>query len=273
MIGIFDSGIGGLTVVNALRQRLPDCDLLYFGDTACAPYGSKSAAAVQQNTAKRVDNLLAAGAGIIVIACHTSSSVLGDAVRHRADVPVFEVITPAVAAALQTTRYGRIGVIGTRTTIASGVYARKIGELNPAAKVYSMACPLLVPLAEEGWFRNPITSMVVKKYLYPLKVKQIDTLILGCNYFPLFKRTIQAKIGRRVQLIDPSLTQADTLARYLQENAAPGRGLTKGRSLRLMVSDLTEQVEKSAQKILRQKIRLELFPGAGKTEQAEKLLK
>ena len=264
MIGIFDSGIGGLTVVNALRQRLPDCDLLYFGDTARAPYGSKSAAAVLQNVTNKIENLLAGGAGIIVIACHSASSVAGDTIRRRLDVPVFEVITPAVEAALQATPYGRIGVIGTRTTIASGVYARKITEMNPAARVQSIACPLMVALAEEDLFRNPLTSMIVKKYLYPLKVKQIDTLILGCSYFPLFKRTIQAKIGRKVQLIDPSLTLVDTLAYCLQDNADLSRRLTKGKRMRLMVSDLTEQVEKSAQKILKQKIRLEHLPDGNK---------
>jgi glutamate racemase len=273
MIGILDSGIGGLTVVNALRQRLPDCDLLYFGDTARAPYGTKSAATVLQNVTDKVEKLLARGARIIVIACHTASSAAGDTIRRRFDVPVFEVIAPAVEFALQITRNGRIGVIGTRTTIAGDVYARKIAEMNPAARVHSVACPLLVPLAEEGWFRNPITSMIVKKYLYPLKVKQIDTLILGCNYFPLFKRTIQAKIGKRVQLIDPSLTQAETLAQYLQENAVISRQLAKNQSLRLMVSDLTEQVEKSAQLILKQKIRLEHLPDGDIPAQAEKLLK
>ena len=273
MIGIVDSGIGGLTVVNALRQRFADCDLLYFADTASAPYGSKSAATVLQNVTNKVENLLAGGAGIIVIACHTSSSVAGDTIRRRFDVPVFEVITPAVEVALQTTRHGRIGVIGTRTTIASGVYARKITEMNSAARVYQIACPLMVALAEEGWFRNPITSMIVKKYLYPLKVKQIDTLILGCNFFPLFKRTIQAKIGRKVQLIDPSLTLVDTLAYCLQDNADLSRRLTKGKRLRLMVSDFTEQVEKSAQKILKQKIRLEHFPDADVPAPTEELLK
>jgi glutamate racemase len=267
MIGIFDSGIGGLTLVNALRQRLPDCNLLYFGDTARAPYGCKGPATVLQNAVRGVETLLANGARIIVIACHTSSSVAGDHIRRRFDVPVFEVITPAVEFALQITRYGRIGVIGTQATIASGVYERKIGEWNPAAKVYSIACPLLVSLAQEGWFRNPITSMIVKKYLYPLKVKQIDTLILGCNYFPFLERTIQAKIGRRVQLVDPSLTVVDTLAKYLQENAVFNSRPAIRKRLRLMVSDLTEQVEKSAQLILRQKIRLEHMP------EAEKLLK
>jgi len=257
MIGIFDSGIGGLTVVDALRQRLSDYDLIYFGDTAHAPYGSRSAATVLQNAIKNFEILLDGGARIIIIACHSVSSVAYDYIRHRFDIPVLEVISPAVKLSLQTTRNGRLGVIGTRTTISSGMYARKIGELNAAAKVYSAACPLLIPLAEEGWLKKPITSMIVKKYLYPLKVRQIDTLILGCNYFPLFKRIIQAKIGRRVHLIDPSLALVDSLARYLQENAVLDSQLARNQTLRLMVSDLTDQIEKSAQLILKQRIPVE----------------
>ncbi|UCD82645.1 MAG: aspartate/glutamate racemase family protein, partial [Desulfobacterales bacterium] len=178
-------------------------------------------------------------------------------IRHKFDIPVFDVISPAVKFSLQVTRHGRLGIIGTRTTISSGLYARKIGELNAAARVYSVACPLLVPLVEEGWFKKPITSMIVKKYLYPLKIKQIDTLILGCNYFPLLKRIIQAKIGRRVHLVDPSLTMVDSLAQYLQEHAAIRGQLARNQSLRLMVSDLTDQIEKSAQMILKQKIPVE----------------
>jgi glutamate racemase len=257
MIGIFDSGIGGLTVVNALRQRLSDYDLIYFGDTACAPYGSKSAETVLQNVLNKSETLLKCGAELIIVACHTASSVATEHIRQRFGVPVFECISPAVKFSLQITLQSRLGIIGTRTTISSGAYARKIRELNPAAKVYSVACPLLIPLAEEGWFKKPITSMIVKKYLYPLKVKQIDTLILGCNYFPLFKRIIQAKIGRRVHLVDPSLTMVDSLAQYLQEHAVIRGQMARNQRLRLMVSDLTDQVEKAAQIILKQKVPME----------------
>jgi glutamate racemase len=257
MIGIFDSSIGGLTVVSALRQRLSDYDLIYFGDTARAPYGSESTATVIQNVTTKLEILRDCGARILIIACHTSASVACEYIRHGFDIPVFEVISPAVKFALQISLHGRLGIIGTRATIAGGLYARKVGELNAAAKVFSVACPLLVPLAEEGWLKQPITSMIVKKYLYPLKVKQIDTLILGCSYFPLFKRIIQAKIGRRVRLVDPSLTVVDSLAQYLQENAALRGQLTRNQTLRLMVSDLTDQVDQSAQRILQQKIPLE----------------
>ena len=257
MIGIFDSGVGGLTVVSALRQRLSDYDLIYFGDTARAPYGSKSAATVLQNVVGRLEILRDCGARIIIIACHTAASVAYEHIRRRLDIPIFEVISPAVRFALQITLNGRLGIIGTRTTVAGGLYARKIGEMNPAVKVFSVACPLLVSLAEEGWLKQPLTAMLIKKYLHSLKVKQIDTLILGCNYFPLFKRTIQAKIGRRVQVVDPALPLVDSLVQYLQDNAAIRGQLTRNQRLRLMVSDRTDQVEKSVQMILRQKIPLE----------------
>jgi len=260
MIGIFDSGIGGLTVVKALRQRLSGYDLIYFGDTACAPYGNKSSAAILQNVMNGLEILRNCGAGIIIIACHTAYTAVYDRIGPRFDVPVIDVVSPAVELSLQLTTCGRLGIIGTRATIASGLYASKIGELNPAAKVYSVACPLLIPLAEEGWLNKQITSMIIKKYLQPLKIRQIDTLILGCNYFPLFRPIIQAKIGRRVHLIDPSLAAADSLAQFLQTNAAISGRLTRNQSLRLMVSDLTEQIEKSARMILKQKVRLEQFP-------------
>jgi glutamate racemase len=261
MIGIFDSGIGGLTIVKALRRRLPGYDLLFFGDTARAPYGNKSAATVLQNVMNKLEMLKGCGARIIVIACHTSSSVVYDHLGPTFDIPVFEVISPAVKLALQITACGRVGVMGTRTAIASGLYVRKAGELDAAARVYAVACPLLVSLAEEGWLKKPVTSMIVKKYVSPLKMKQIDTLILGCNYFPLFKRIIQAKIGRRVHLVDPSLTMADSLSQYLQKHAAISGQLTKNQSLRLMVSDLTDQIEKSARMILKQKIPVEQVTG------------
>lgn len=272
MIGIFDSGIGGLTVVNAIRQRLSDYDLIYLGDTACAPYGSKSDATVLQNVMNKLPLLIDRGARVIIIACHTSSGVAYEQIRRRFDIPVFDVISPAIERALQITAHGRLGVIGTRNTIAGGGYARKIGQLNAAAKVYSVACPLLVPLAEEGWLKKPITAMIVKKYLYPLKLRQIDTLILGCSYFSLFKGIIQAKIGRRVQLVDPSLTAADRLAQYLQENDAISGQLTRNQSLRLMMSDVTDQVEKSAQMILKQNLRPEQILTAEEPEEPEKYL-
>jgi len=260
MIGVFDSGIGGLTVVNALNQRLSDYDLVYFGDTARAPYGSKSAGTVIKYVLENIETLLNCGATIIVVACNTVSSVAIEHVRRRYDIPIFEVVTPAVELALKTTKNFKIGVIGTQATINSGLYVNKICAMNAAARVYAIACPLLVPLVEEHWIKKPVTAMVVKKYLHPLRVRQIDTLILGCTYYPLLKSTIQRKIGKRVQLIDPSMAVAENLVEYLRKFTEMKDRLGKKGMLRLMVSDITPQFEKNAQMILKKKVRLERIP-------------
>jgi len=261
MIGIFDSGIGGLTVVKAIRQRLSAYDIIYFGDTARGPYGNKSFAAILDNLRNGLEILRKCGAGIIVVACHAAAAAVYDPIGPRFDLPVLEVVSPAAKLALRQTTCGRLGIIVTRATIAGGLYAKKIGELDASARVYSLACPLLIPLAEEGWLNHPITCMIVKKYVHALKVRQIDTLILGCSYFPLFRRIIQTKIGRRVHLIDPSLAVADSLAQFLDENAAVNGRLTRNQSLRLMVSDFTDQIELAARMILKQKVRLEQCSG------------
>ena len=259
MIGIFDSGIGGLPVINALRQKLPDTDLIYFGDTARSPYGKKSAKTVSRYVLENIEALIHCGALAIVIACHTSSSIATRAARRQFDLPIFEVIDPAVRLALQITKNNEIGVIGTQATINSGVYAAKIGAMNAEAKVYSIASPLLVPLVEEGWERKPETVRVVKKYLHPLKVRQIDTLILGCNHYVLLKNIIQRKVGKRVQLIDAATVVSDNLVEFLEKQPEISNPLGKNKMLRLIFSDVTPQIEKAVQVILKQKVKLELI--------------
>ena len=192
MIGVFDSGIGGLTVVNALMAQLPGYDIVYFGDTARTPYGSKSPATVLRYARQNTEFLLTHNARMIVMACNTASSIATNDLTTSFDVPIFEVISPAVELALTQSRRGRIGVMGTRATIKSDVYAKKIRALRPEMQVYSQACPLLVPLVEEGWLNRPETAMIVKKYLHPLKVRQIDTLILGCTHYPIIRNQISS---------------------------------------------------------------------------------
>jgi glutamate racemase len=257
MIGVFDSGIGGLTVVKAFRQLLCDYDVVYFGDTARTPYGTKSAETVIGYVLENIELLLSYGAKIIVMACNTASSVATDPVRQRFNIPIFEVISPSVALALKTTKSFRVGVIGTRATIDSGTYAKKILETNPGAKVYSAACPLLVSLVEEGWLKRPETAMIVKRYLHHLKVRRIDTLILGCTHYPLLKGVIQRKIGQQVQIIDSSFAVAAEIAGYLQQHAELSDHLGKNHRLRLLVSDTTRQFEKIAQTTLKQNVQLE----------------
>jgi glutamate racemase len=256
MIGVFDSGIGGLTVVRALLDRLPDHDITYLGDTARTPYGSKSAATIVKYSLKNTEFLLRQGARFIVIACNTASSYAFQAVRDQFHLPVFEVIGPGAHLAVARSRRGRIGVIGTRATIASGVYEAKIKQEKPEAQVFMLPCPLLVPLVEEGWIAKPETAMIVRKYLHPLKTRQIDTLILGCTHYPVLRQVIQRKIGARVSLVDSAEAIAEQMAVFL--GAAPPSPAKNNRSRRLkvFVTDVAEQFRKTAQLILRQPIEI-----------------
>ena len=257
MIGVFDSGIGGLTVVRALMQEIPSYTIAYFGDTARTPYGSKSRQTVIQYALEDSEFLMKQGAKIIVIACNTASSAATEILMENFPLPIFEVISPAVELAVQSSKRLRIGVIGTRATIASGIYEKKIREIAPRAKVYSVPCPLLVPLVEEGWLNKAETRMIVKKYLHPLKEKQIDTLILGCTHYPILKDIIQHKIGKRVTLIDSSLAVANKIKNFLRTHPAINTTMVKDSESEFFVSDVTPQFEKTAQALLKKNIRLE----------------
>jgi glutamate racemase len=257
MIGVFDSGIGGLTVLRALMESIPDYDFIYFGDTARAPYGSKSPNTVIDFTLENIEFLLNRGAKVVVLAGHTVASLATDSVSARYDIPVFDVITPAVKQAIKTSRDQRIGIIGTRATTMSAAYEKKICAENPSAKVYSAACPLLVPLIEESWHKKPETRMIIKKCLHPLKVRQIDTLILGCSYYGLLTKIIRTKIGKRVSLIDPSRCLADMVKAFLVRHSEADELLSKNSRLRLILSDVTTQIEKLAGTILQRNVRIE----------------
>ena len=257
MIGVFDSGIGGLTVVRSLMERLPGLDLTYLGDTARSPYGDKSKATIIRYAVENSDYLLTQGVRAIVVACHTASSFAPAELRRRLAIPIFEVITPAAQQAVACSRNGRIGIIGTRATIHSDSYTRAIQALWPDCRTFSQACPLLVPLVEEGRLTKPETVMIVKKYLRPLKVKQIDTLILGCTHYPLLRGLIQAKVGRRVEVIDSADGVAEALADYIQRHPTTADAWTRRGRCRLVVSDTTPQLEATARRILKRPVRLE----------------
>lgn len=257
MIGIFDSGIGGLTVVRALMEQVPGYDIIYFGDTARTPYGSKSPETVIRYAIENTDFLLEKGAEIIVMACNSASSVATESLVQKYNIPIFEVISPAVELALKSSKKLSIGIIGTRATVQSGIYEKKILGKNPEARVYSTACPLLVPLVEEGWLKKPVTSMIVKKYLHPLKVRQIDTLILGCTHYPLLNNIIQNKIGKRINIIDSSAGVAKKVRDFLKTNKDVENKLGKNGKFRLFVSDITQQFEKTAKAVLKRNVKLE----------------
>lgn len=249
--------MGGLTVVRALMDSLPGYDIIYFGDTARTPYGTKSRETVIRYALQNTEFLMKKGAKMIVMACNTASSVATESLTKNFDIPIFEVITPAVECALQSSKKHKIGIIGTRATINSGIYERKIKQKNESAQVYSEPCPLLVPLVEEGWLKKPETKMIVKKYLHPLKVKQIDTLILGCTHYPLLKQIIQKKVGTKVNIIDSSVAVTGEISNFIQNHEEIKRILTRGGESKYFVSDVTEQFEKTAREILKKKIELQ----------------
>ncbi|MFH1985639.1 MAG: glutamate racemase [Pseudomonadota bacterium] len=257
MIGVFDSGLGGLTVVRAIRRQLPGYDIVYLGDTARTPYGSKSLDTVARYARQNAAFLLSQASRLIVVACNTASSISDVAALGDGRVPVFDVIEPAVRKALNATRTRAIGVIGTRATIASGVYERRLKALDAAVRVVSTPCPLLVPLVEEGWAGHPVTRMIVKRYLLPIKTRQIDTLILGCTHYPVLKSIIQRKIGPRVAVIDSSETVAASLKAYLSTHPQLDATLSQDGRLRICVSDETEMTATLAGKILDMPVTLE----------------
>jgi glutamate racemase len=258
MIGIFDSGVGGMTVARAVETLLPEFQLIYFGDLARTPYGSKSPETIAGYSIDNTEFLLNHGAKAIIIACNSAASIASDILRQKFDVPIFEVITPAVDRAVSTTVSGNIGVIGTRATIRSNIYDLKIKQKAPQFRIYSQSCPLLVPLVEEGWLDSRETKMILRKYLAPLKQKNIDTLVLGCTHYPLLKDLIQHRMGRnKIRLIDSSIEVALTLKTHLEETPALRNLLSRGNDNRYFVSDITQAAINTAEKIFGRHIVLE----------------
>lgn len=216
-IGIFDSGIGGLTVTRAIFERLPAEATIYFGDTARVPYGPKSPDTVRRYSMEIQDWLLGQGVKAIVVACNTSSAHALDDLRAASPVPVIGVIEPGARAATKATRGGVIGVIGTAGTIRSNAYAKAIHALLPAATVEQVPCPLLVPLVEEGWFDHEATRIIAAEYLEPLVRDGLDTLVLGCTHYPLLKPLLRRHLGPQVFLIDSAEETAKAVAARLAE--------------------------------------------------------
>lgn len=227
-IGVFDSGIGGLTVVSALRRLLPNEQIFYIGDTARVPYGGKSAATVERYSREIASMLLAENSKAIIVACNTASALALPKLEETLPVPVLGVIQPGAEAALAATRNGHIGVIGTRATVRSGAYERALKSLQPDVRVTVQACPLLVPLIEEGWLESNVTDQVIARYLAPLIAEGIDTLILGCTHYPLLRPAIGRALGDSVRLVDSAENCAKAVRQLLEENAlrsdSGGRG-------------------------------------------------
>lgn len=216
-IGVFDSGVGGLTVARALMRRLPQEHILYFGDTARVPYGVKSVATIEQFAIQITDFLLEKKVKMLIIACNTMAAVAADAIRLRSPVPVLDVIEAGAHVAASSTRKQHVGVIGTLTTVNSGAYDQAIRRHDPSLHIHTRACPLLVPLVEEGWLEHPVTRLTVQEYLTPLLAQDIDTLVLGCTHYPLLRPLLQDVAGEQIRLVDSAETTAERAATLLAQ--------------------------------------------------------
>lgn len=253
-IGIFDSGVGGLTVVRAMRRALPQEDIVYLGDTARVPYGTKSPSTVVRFSCEDAQFLLHHNVKAIIVGCSTVSAWALPHLEKRFSVPIFGVILPGVRAALERTRNERIGVIGTHGTVRSMAYSRAIITERPTAEVFAQACPLLVPLAEEGWMNHPVTRLVLREYLLPLRRHRIDTLILACTHFPLLRHAIREVMGAQIHLVDC----AETCARFTRERLEALKLLSTSRRragvLQAFVTDEPERFTSLAKHFLGRRI-------------------
>lgn len=214
-IGVFDSGVGGLTVVSALTRHLPNEEILYLGDTARLPYGTKSKETVTRYTRRNIDFLVGRGVKAVVVACNTATALAMDEIR--VDLPLWGVVGPGARAAAALADRGPIGVLATESTVDSGAYERAILALRPEVAVYSRACPLFVPLVEEGWADDPVAELVARRYLEPLLAEGVRTLVLGCTHYPMLSRVIEKVAGEQVMLVDSAETVAREVATALAD--------------------------------------------------------
>jgi glutamate racemase len=249
-IGIFDSGVGGLTVVRAIRRALPHEDVVYLGDTARMPYGTKSPGTVVRFSCEDAQFLLQHQVKGIIVGCSTVSAWALPVLEKRFEVPVIGVILPGVRAALATTRNGRIGIIATPATIRSQAYPRAIAVQRPRVRVFSRACPLLVPLAEEGWLRHPVTRLVLREYLTPLRRHRIDTLVLACTHFPLLRPAIREVAGADIALVDSAAACAHFARERLGGLGLLNQGRRRAGVLQTFVTDEPERFTSVAHRFL-----------------------
>ena len=248
-IGVFDSGVGGLTVVREMIERMPGESIVYFGDTARVPYGSKTQPTILRYTRQILRFLETKNVKAVVVACNTASAYALETVEKELAIPIIGVVRPGSLMAAKSTRSGRIGVIGTDATVGSGIYEQTIHRIAPEAKVFSQSCPLFVPLVEEGLWEDPVTQEMAGRYLKGLTENGVDTLIMGCTHYPLIKSVISRAVGEDVQLVNPAAETAAQLAELLAES-----GLTAPEDNRpvheFFVSDAAEKMKRFANSIL-----------------------
>ncbi len=252
-IGVFDSGVGGLTVAKEIMRQIPNESIIYFGDTARVPYGSKSRETVTRFSRQIVHFLQAHDVKTIVIACNTASACALEELEKECDIPMIGVVKPGARAAAEVTRNGRIGVIATEATIGSQIYSHYIKELAPNATIYGKACPLFVPLVEEGLWQDPVTEEIARRYLMELIDCDIDTLILGCTHYPLIRSTVGNIMGERVTLVNPAYETAKELKRMLGQKGLLNREAPElgSNQYQFFVSDAAEKFKQFANSIIK----------------------
>jgi glutamate racemase len=248
-IGVFDSGIGGLTVVREIRKKLPEESIVYFGDSARVPYGTKSKETILRFAKEDVTFLRSFNVKVIVCACFSVSSNALEELKEELDIPIIGMIDPGVSA-LMDKSCKKVGVIGTNATIESGAFKKKLESKLNNIDIYSVACPLFVPLAEEGWTSGEVPKLVAKKYLSPLAKKNIDSLIFGCTHYPLLRSVIKDAVGDKVRIVEPGKEVALLLEKFLDNNKLRAKG--KG-SLNIYLSDIPRNFEQTVENFLGEK--------------------
>ena len=250
-VGVFDSGVGGLTVAREIMRHLPNENLVYFGDTARVPYGSKSKDNIIHYSRQIINFLKTKEVKAIVIACNTASALALDVVREECDIPIIGVVEPGARAALEVTTTNKIGVIGTEATVQSAIYEKIIQRVNPRVSVLAKACPLFVPLVEEGFAKHKVTEDMIDYYLSDLRDADIDTLILGCTHYPLLRSRIRTYMGEKITLVNPAYETAMDLKRLLEKHDMANTGF-KGEhaAYAFYVSDAADKFKHFANSIL-----------------------
>lgn len=250
-IGVFDSGVGGLTVAREISRQLPYENIVYFGDTARVPYGSKSQNTIIRFSEQIIRFLRTKQVKAIVIACNTASALALDAVKDEFDLPIIGVVIPGARAAVEATTNGKVGVVGTEATVQSGMYTKVIQGMNPKIEVIEKACPLFVPLVEEGFKEHIVTKQIIEYYLESMRNTDIDAMILGCTHYPLLRSKIREYMGDRIQIVNPAYETAMDLKRLLEEKGMANDETTEHHSeYSFYVSDAAEKFRKFANTVM-----------------------
>ena len=255
MIGVFDSGVGGLTVVKEIFKELPGNQIIYFGDTARLPYGTKGADFVKKYSSKITGWLLKKNAGIVVIACHTVSAWAGDYLKNKYNgVPIFDMISFASKEVVLNTKNKRVGIIGTPGTIKSNAWSSALKKLDPSLKIYQQSCPLFVPMVEMGFTGGQVTEKLVREYLKKIKSAKVDVLVLACTHYPLLEKVIKKVVGPKVKIINPAKITAQEIKKYLKENPQLAKKIKKGSAHQFFFSDEPYNLEKISHLCFKKKI-------------------